>query len=100
MLMLNRHSILPKTVYDRVDQRNVKDKESKERLRKLRDEAVELMQADQSIVSRYFGYKKSRGIAMNMLFTYQALRKEEETLDFLKTFHTRLTRAKGNKTYG
>lgn len=58
------------------------------------------MQADQSIVKKYFGYKKSRGIAMNMLFTYQALRKEEETLDFLQGFHTRLTRAKGKKTYG
>ena len=98
--MLNRHSILPKVVFDRVDQRNVKDKETKERLKKLGEEAYELMQADQFIVNRYFGYKKSRGIAMNMLFTYQALKKEEETLDFLQSFPTRLTRARGKKTYG
>ena len=100
MLMLNRHSLLPKVVFDRVDQRNVKDKETKERLKKLGEEANELMQADRSIVNRYFGYRKSRGIAMNMLFTFQALRKDEETLDYLQNFHTRLTRARGKKTYG
>ena len=34
---------------------------------------------------------------MNMLFTYQALRKEEETLEFLEKFHRRLLKAKGLK---
>ena len=39
MLMLNRHSVLPKVVFDRVDQRNVRDRETKERLKKLGEEA-------------------------------------------------------------
>lgn len=99
MLMLNRHSVLPKVIFDRVDQRSFKDKETKERLKKLGEEAYELMQTDQFIVNKYFGYKKSRGIAMNMLFTLQALRKEEETLDFLQSFHTKLTHARGKQTY-
>ena len=42
-------------------------------------------------VYKYFDYRFSRGIAMNMLFTMSAMKKEEEVMDYMRCFYRRLS---------
>ena len=64
--------------------------ELSEQIVKLHAEAIELRKADQAAVRRYFNYRSSRGIAMNIIFTMSVMKREEETLAFLKSFFSRL----------
>lgn len=57
---------------------------------KLKEEANEIANADKVLIDRYFSYRSSGGIAINMLFTMAAMRQEKETLDFIESFDRRL----------
>ena len=56
----------------------------------LRAEAEDILLTDRTIVEKYFNYKLSQGLAMNMIFTISAMRQEQETLGCLATFLRRL----------
>lgn len=78
MMLLNRHSYMPCILVNQyANQKFItllhKSPELSERIAKLHAEAIELRKADQAAVRRYFNYRSSRGIAMNIIFTMSVM---------------------------